>query len=60
MELVRVFCPGTIANVSCGFDVLGAALEGVGDEMIISKSKEKGIRITEITGQNLPIETEKM
>lgn len=59
MELVRVFCPGTIANVSCGFDVLGAALEGIGDEMIISKSKEKGIRITEITGQNLPIETEK-
>ncbi|MFT7407995.1 MAG: homoserine kinase, partial [Flavobacteriaceae bacterium] len=59
MELVRVFCPGTIANVSCGFDVLGAALEGVGDEMIISKSKEKGIRITEITGQNLPNETEK-
>ena len=52
MELVRVFCPGTIANVSCGFDVLGAALEGVGDEMIISKSKEKGVRITEITGQN--------
>ncbi|MDC6366992.1 MULTISPECIES: homoserine kinase [Flavobacteriaceae] len=59
MEEVKVFCPATIANVSCGFDVLGLALDSVGDEMIVRKTSEKGIRITKITGQDLPLETEK-
>lgn len=56
---IRVFCPATVANVSCGFDVLGLALETVGDEMVVRKSKGKGIKITKITGQELPLETEK-
>lgn len=59
MEEIRVFCPATIANVSCGFDVLGLALEAVGDEMVVRKTAEKGIRITKIIGQDLPLETEK-
>lgn len=54
---IRVFCPATIANVSCGFDVLGLALDAVGDEMVVRKTGEKGIKITKITGQNLPLET---
>lgn len=54
---IRVFCPATIANVSCGFDVLGLALDAVGDEMVIRKNIEKGIKITKLTGQNLPMET---
>lgn len=58
MEEIKVFCPATIANVSCGFDVLGLALDSVGDEMTIRKTAEKGIRITKILGQNLPLETE--
>ena len=59
MEEIKIFCPATIANVSCGFDVLGLALDTVGDEMIVRKVKEKGIRITKITGQKLPLETHK-
>lgn len=59
MNEVRIFTPATIANVSCGFDVLGLALDAVGDEMVIRKTKEKGIKITKIEGQNLPLETEK-
>lgn len=59
MDEIRVFCPATIANVSCGFDVLGLALDSVGDEMIVRKSDISGIRITKITGQNLPLETKK-
>jgi homoserine kinase len=59
MEEIKVFCPATIANVSCGFDVLGLALESVGDVMIVRKSTVKGINITNITGQDLPKETEK-
>lgn len=54
---IRIFCPATIANVSCGFDVLGVALDSVGDEMVIRKVSEKGIKITQLTGQDLPTET---
>ena len=59
MEEIRVFCPATIANVSCGFDVLGLALDNVGDEMVVRKTAAKGIKITKIEGQNLPLEAEK-
>lgn len=59
MTSIKIFCPATIANLNCGFDVLGLCLEGVGDEMIIRKSAEKGIKITKITGGDLPLATEK-
>ncbi|WP_422350779.1 homoserine kinase [Flagellimonas sp.] len=59
MEEIKVFCPATIANVSCGFDVLGLALDSVGDKMVVRKTLEKGIKITKIEGQDLPLETEK-
>ncbi|MFL9843499.1 homoserine kinase [Flavobacterium rhizosphaerae] len=59
MDTIKIFCPATIANVSCGFDVLGLCLESIGDEMIITKTNEKGVRITAITGADLPFETEK-
>jgi len=35
---IKIFCPATIANISCGFDVLGVALDAVGDEMVIRKN----------------------
>ncbi|MEZ7505318.1 homoserine kinase [Flavobacterium sp. Arc2] len=59
MNEIKIFCPATIANLSCGFDVLGLCLDNVGDEMIIRKSDQKGIRITKIMGADLPLETEK-
>ena len=59
MEQIKIFTPATIANVSCGFDVLGLALDTVGDEMIIKKVAKKGVTITKIIGQNLPLETHK-
>ena len=57
MNELRIFCPATIANISCGFDVLGVALDSVGDEMVVRKVSEKGIRITKLEGQDLPMET---
>jgi len=57
MNEIKIFCPATIANISCGFDVLGVALESVGDEMLVRKSHKKGIRITKLEGQQLPMET---
>ena len=59
MNEIKIFCPATIANLSCGFDVLGLCLETAGDEMIIRKSDVKGVRITKIIGADLPLETEK-
>ena len=56
---VTIFAPATIANLACGFDVLGVALDTVGDEMCIRKTSEKGIRITKIIGQDLPLEVTK-
>lgn len=55
MERIKLFTPATVANLSCGFDVLGCCLDGVGDEMIISENSEKTLRITKITGQDLPM-----
>jgi len=59
MKEIKIFCPATIANISCGFDVLGVALDSVGDEMVIRKVLEKGIRITKLIGQDLPLQIEK-
>ncbi len=56
---ISVFCPATIANLSCGFDVLGLALEGIGDRMTVALSPEKGVRIRQVTGAELPLEGEK-
>ena len=30
-KYIRVFAPGTVANLGCGFDVMGLTLDGVGD-----------------------------
>jgi homoserine kinase len=59
MNEIKLFCPATIANVSCGFDVLGLCLESVGDTMTITKTTIKGVRIIEIIGADLPLETDK-
>jgi homoserine kinase len=59
MESIRIFSPASVANISCGFDVLGLALETVGDFMTVTKVPEAGVRITRISGQQLPLETHK-
>lgn len=59
MKEIKIFCPATIANVSCGFDVLGLCLDATGDEMVIRTSENPGVKITKIIGQDLPLATEK-
>jgi homoserine kinase len=53
MDYLKIFVPATVANVSCGFDSLGFAVETVGDEMTFTKTVEKGVKITAITGADL-------
>ena len=59
MDSIKIFSPATVANVSCGFDVLGFCLDSVGDKMVIHKTSEKGIKITKIEGYDLPYEAKK-
>jgi homoserine kinase len=56
MNEIKIFSPATVSNVACGFDVLGFCLDSIGDEMIVRKTKEKGIRISRIEGFDLPYE----
>ncbi|MCL7762393.1 homoserine kinase [Polaribacter sp. Z014] len=53
MDYLKIFAPATVANVSCGFDSLGFAVDAIGDEMTFTKTTEKGVKITNITGANL-------
>mgnify|MGYP000377045960 CR=1 FL=1 len=57
MREIKIFSPATVANISCGFDILGLCLDTVGDEMVVREVAEKGVKITHIIGQNLPFET---
>ena len=59
MREIRLFCPASVANVSCGFDVLGFCLDPIGDEMIIRKTDKPGIKIIKIEGEDLSLETNK-
>lgn len=58
---IKAFAPATVANVACGFDVLGFAIHGLGDYVTASFSEEPGLRITSISGDDgkLPKEIKK-
>ncbi len=61
LQEVRVFAPATVANVACGYDVLGFAIDKPGDEIVVRFSEEPGLKITQITGDEgkLPYAAEK-
>jgi len=58
---VKAFAPATVANVSCGFDIFGFAIQEPGDTVELYKRDEPGIVITDITGDEgrLPRQAEK-
>jgi len=49
-ESIKVFAPATVANVGCGFDVLGFAVDQPGDEVTLKLKDTPGLKITSITG----------
>lgn len=51
-ESIKVFAPATVANVACGFDVLGFAVDSPGDEVILKLRSTSGIKISKITGDD--------
>ncbi|EDM37064.1 homoserine kinase [Pedobacter sp. BAL39] len=60
-DSIKVFAPATVANVVCGYDVLGFAVNEPGDEVIMKLTGGSGITITKITGDEgkLPLDPKK-
>ncbi len=58
---IRAIAPATVANVCCGFDILGFAVDSPGDEVILTLRDDSEINITAIHGDEgrLPLETNK-
>ena len=59
MQEIRVLSPATVANVVCGFDCLGFALENPFDEMTVRRMGEKSIRIINRDDLGLPTDPAK-
>ncbi|HEU5148640.1 MAG TPA: homoserine kinase, partial [Chryseosolibacter sp.] len=60
MKTIRAFAPATVANVSCGFDVFGFAVESPGDEVVLTLTETPGVRIKQIEGDEgrLPLDAQ--
>ena len=57
---VRAFAPASIANVSCGFNVLGLAIHSPGDIVEVSSTYKNSIEIIEIiNGRELSYDASK-
>lgn len=61
MKSVKAFAPATVANVSCGFDILGFAIDAMGDTVELVRKDEPGLTVVSIEGDEgrLPYEIEK-
>ncbi|HNZ37551.1 MAG TPA: homoserine kinase [Candidatus Marinimicrobia bacterium] len=61
MKSVTVFAPATVANVACGFDIFGFAVNEPGDVAKVTLRGNPGVEITRITGDDgkLPKAAEK-
>lgn len=60
MKKVKVYAPGSIGNVGCGFDVFGLAIEAVGDFLEVEENNTGQLRITNIEGDTtIPLDPEK-
>ena len=58
MKTVRVFAPASIANLGCGFDIMGLALDEGGDVLEMSVSEGDGLTIKNESGVPLPEDIE--
>lgn len=61
LDKVHVFAPATVANMICGFDILGFAVNNPGDEVVMRRVDKPGVRIVSIHGDDgrLPLDTDK-
>ncbi len=59
MRSATAFAPATVANVAVGFDILGFAIESVGDIVTVSIADDTSVRVRQIlnaTGLSDPLD----
>ena len=61
VKSVRMFAPASVGNVAVGFDVVGHAISGVGDVVVLEQVDEPGVEVVSITGvlTDLPMDAER-
>jgi homoserine kinase len=61
MKKIKVSAPATVANVCCGFDILGFSVDAPSDEVILSIDKGLDVKMKSIMGDGgrLPLESNK-
>jgi len=61
MKEITAFAPATVANVSCGFDILGFAIDSLGDKVKVKLAEGSELKVVEIQGDGgkLPFEPDK-
>ena len=52
MSQVSAFAPASVSNVTCGFDILGFAVEGPGDQVTAATIDRPGVEIESIEGDD--------
>jgi len=50
MRSATAFAPATVSNVAVGFDILGFAVEQIGDRVTVSTAEAPSVIVSEITG----------
>jgi len=59
LKKVTAFAPATVANVSCGFDIMGFAISGTGDKVSVEYAKENEVILSGAYGHLIPSAFEK-
>lgn len=61
MRRAVAFAPATVANVAVGFDVLGFAVEGIGDTVTVTEEGGSGrsVRVEGVEGAPVPVDPER-
>ena len=49
-ERASAFAPASVGNVAIGFDILGFAIDTLGDRVTVSRSAAAGVQVTAVRG----------
>jgi homoserine kinase len=52
LSVATAYAPGSIGNVGPGFDVLGLAVDGIGDRVTVELTRNASSRVADITGRD--------
>ncbi|MDR2882829.1 MAG: homoserine kinase [Alistipes sp.] len=58
MRTVKIFAPATVANLGCGFDVAGMAIDSTGDVLEVGVEPGSGLSLENASGVELPPDIE--